>query len=75
MNLVGGGSESLADNSTFVVKPLEIEQSMKKVSASNCAGLSLSGLPVPTSVGWTDPNLGNRPPVTGPPAIIAGAKK
>ena len=75
VNLVGGGSESLADNATFVVKPLEIEQSMKKVSASNCAGLSLSGLPVPTSVGWTDPSLGTRPTVTGPPSIIAGAKK
>ena len=75
VNLVGGGSSNLSDNATFVVKPLEIEQSMKKVDASNCSGLNLAGLPVPKDVGWTDPELGNRPPVTGPPAIIAGAKK
>ena len=75
VNLVGGGSSNLSDNATFVVKPLEIEQSMKKVDASNCSGLNLAGLPLPTSADWIDPKLGDPPQVTGPPAIIAGAKK
>ena len=66
------------DSSTqYLVKPLEVEQTMRKTStASVCtdAGLSLGGVSLPDSEPYSDPNIGERPPVEGPPAVIAGAK-
>ena len=56
------------------MKPLEIEQSMKKVENSKCtdAGLELKDLSLPESTGWEDPTIGDKSTVTGPPAIVAG---
>jgi hypothetical protein len=67
------------DGSThYMVKPLEIEQSMKKASsASVCtaAGLSVGGMSLPDSSGFSDPtDIGLKPTVSGPPAVVAGAK-
>ena len=66
------------DGSTqYLVKPLEIEQTMRKASsASVCtdAGLSLGGVSLPDSEPYSDPDIGERPTVEGPPAVVAGAK-
>ncbi|MBC8259912.1 MAG: hypothetical protein H8E38_12905 [SAR324 cluster bacterium] len=62
----------------YVVKPLQIEQTMKKTSSvSVCtdAGLSLGGVSLPDSSNWTDPDIGTKPTVIGPPSVVAGAKK
>jgi hypothetical protein len=67
------------DGSThYMVKPLEIEQTMKKASSSSvctAAGLSVGGMSLPDSSGFSDPtDIGIKPPVSGPPAVVAGAK-
>ena len=66
------------DGSTeYVIKPLEIEQTMKKASsAATCtdAGLSLGTVSLPDSSGWVDPDIGDKPTVTGPPSVVAGEK-
>jgi hypothetical protein len=66
------------DGSTqYLVKPLQIEQTMKKTSsASVCtdAGLSIGSISLPDSEPYSDPDIGERPTVEGPPAIVAGAK-
>ena len=61
----------------YVIKPLEIEQTMKKASsASTCtsSGLSLGTVSLPDSSGWVDPDIGDKPTVTGPPSVVAGDK-
>ena len=67
-----------ADGSTqYIVKPLEIEQTMKKASsASVCtdAGLSFGDISLPDDSGYTAPDMDARPTVEGPPAIVAGSK-
>ena len=61
----------------YLVKPLDIEQTMKKASSSSvctAAGLSLGGLSLPDVSRYTDPDIGAKPTVEGPPAVVAGAK-
>jgi len=61
----------------YMVKPLDIEQTMKKASsdtACTAAGLSLGGLSLPDVSRYTDPDIGAKPSVSGPPAVVAGAK-
>jgi len=61
----------------YMVKPLEIEQTMKKASSSSvctAAGLSLGGMSLPDSSGYSEPDIGAKPSVSGPPAAVAGAK-
>jgi len=61
----------------YMVKPLDIEQTMKKASSSSvctAAGLSLGGLSLPDVSRYTDPDIGAKPSVSGPPAVVAGAK-
>ena len=45
-------------------------------SASTCtaAGLSLGTVSLPDSSGWVDPDLGDKPTVTGPPSVVGGDK-
>ena len=66
------------DGSTqYLVKPLQVEQTMRKTSsASVCtdAGLSFGTISLPDSEPYSDPDIGERPTVKGPPAIVAGAK-
>ena len=66
------------DGSTqYLVKPLEIEQTMRKTSSTSVctdAGLSLGGVSLPDSGPYTDPDIGEIPTVEGPPAVVAGAK-
>ena len=61
----------------YMVKPLDIEQTMKKASsdtACTAAGLSLGGLSLPDVSRYSDPDIGAKPSVSGPPAVVAGAK-
>ena len=66
------------DGSTqYLVKPLEVEQTMRKTSSTSVcadAGLSLGGVSLPDSEPYSDPDIGPRPTVEGPPAVVAGAK-
>ena len=72
-----------ADGSTnYIVKPLEIEQTMKKASsASVCtdagtdAGLAFGDISLPDSSGYTAPDMTAMPVVEGPPSVVGGVKK
>jgi hypothetical protein len=74
VTLAGGTTE-------YVVKPLEIEQTMPEASngTTDCTGanLSLGGVSLPDSSEWVDPVsiIGTIPTVTGPPKIVSGEKK
>ena len=65
----------------YVVKPLEIEQTMPEASgeASDCtgAGLSLGGVSLPSASDFVSPvsDVGTKPTITGPPTIVGGEKK
>jgi hypothetical protein len=62
----------------YVIKPLEMEQTMQMTSSpSVCtgAGLSLGGVTLPDSSDWIDPEIGAKPTVTGPPLVVSGEKK
>ena len=64
-----------ADGTTkYLVKPLEIEQTMKKASSASDCGLSFGDISLPDDSGYTAPEMDARPVVEGPPAIVAGSK-
>ena len=71
-----------ADGSTnYIVKPLEIEQTMKKASsASVCtdagtdAGLAFGDISLPDESGYTAPDMTAMPVVEGPPTVVGGVK-
>ena len=50
-------------------------QSTSSVTTCNEAGLLLGGVTLPDSSDWTDPEIGAKPPVTGPPLVVSGEKK
>ena len=59
----------------YVVKAVEKEQVLTVVGAGECAGLELPAdgeLTLPTEDGYTTPDIGTRPTVTDPPAVIEG---
>ena len=61
----------------YVIKPLEVEQTMQSASSTSVctdAGLSLGGVTLPDSSGWNDPEIGAEPTVTGPPSVVDGDK-
>jgi len=77
--IAAGSAASNASNSSteYVIKPLEIEQTMQAASsASACtdAGLSFGDLTLPDSSLWSEPGIGDKPTVTGPPSIVSGDK-
>lgn len=64
----------------YVVKPLEVEQTMPKTSSTSVctgAGLSLGGVSLPDVSEFVSPvdDVGTKPEVTGPPTIVGGEKK
>ncbi len=67
-----------ADGSTnYIVKPLEIEQTMRKASsASVCtdAGLAFGDISLPDESGYTAPEMTAMPTVEGPPTVVGGVK-
>jgi hypothetical protein len=73
-----GDVTQTADGSTnYIVKPLEIEQTMKKASsASVCknAGLAFGDISLPDSSGYTKPDMEVMPVVEGPPAVVGGVR-
>ena len=60
------------DSTPYVLKPLGMEQRMTMTDAANCAGLSLPSYGLPSSGGWQNPNIGDKPEVTNAPAVIGG---
>lgn len=62
-----------SNNTTeYIIKPLEMEQRMQSVAASNCSALTLTSYTLPDLSGYTDPNIGAEPTVTDAPAVIGG---
>jgi len=77
--IAAGSAATNASNSSveYVIKPLEIEQTLQAASsASVCtdAGLSFGNLTLPDSSLWSDPAIGDKPTVSGPPTIVSGDK-
>jgi hypothetical protein len=67
-----------ADGSTnYIVKPLEIEQTMRKASSAlvcDDAGLAFGDISLPDASGYTAPSMDAMPVVEGPPAVVGGVK-
>jgi len=64
---------------TYVIKPLDVEQSQKSVDEGACntvdSGLTLAAMPdtFPLNLeGWVDPAIGEMPAVVGAPKVISG---
>ena len=71
----GSLATQVKDGTTeYVIKPLEVEQTMQSATTSVCtnAGLSLGTVTVPDNSKWVDPDIGDKPDVTGPPKILSG---
>ncbi len=69
----GSLTKVTVDTTEYLVKPLELEQRMKKVDASNCSALSVASYPLPDlATEWTAPAIGTEPVVTVAPAVIGG---
>jgi len=70
---IADGTRMGPTGTEFVIRAREKEQSMSEVAASNCSGLAFGGLPFdwPTEADGT-PDIGTRPTVTDPPAVIGG---
>ena len=72
----GSLATQVKDGTTeYVIKPLEVEQTMVKASSTSVcenAGLSLGSVTVPDNSNWEDPDIGDRPTITGPPKILSG---
>lgn len=60
---------------SYLVKPLEVEQRMAKAPISSCNNIDvvdLKSLWPNLSTDWKDPDLGTEPEITDPPKVIAG---
>lgn len=60
---------------TYLVKPLEVEQRMAKAPQNACSGINvpnLQSLWPDLNQDWTDPDLGVEPEITAPPRVVAG---
>lgn len=68
----GSLTKVTVDTTEYLVKPLELEQRMKKDDAG-CSALSVTAYDLPDlATEWTDPALGAEPVVTSAPAVIGG---
>ena len=56
---------------SYLVKPLEIGQFMKRVS-SGCESLDITPYSLPSLSSWSDPAIGTEPTVSGAPAVVGG---
>ncbi len=80
--MIPTGSTVTPDNGTtlYYVKPLELEQTMKLVSAATCttAGLATNPYTLPSISDWSDPAIGTEPTtvagglISEAPAVIGG---
>ncbi|MCP4752626.1 MAG: hypothetical protein GY866_17195 [Proteobacteria bacterium] len=72
---IPAGSELTDVNNTsvsYVIKPLDMEQRMVVSVDANCASLSLPSFSLPSTEDWEDPAIGDKPDVSGAPAVIGG---
>ncbi|HEY3307968.1 MAG TPA: hypothetical protein VGJ93_05900 [Desulfuromonadaceae bacterium] len=67
-----GESVTGPNNTTYYVKPLQVEQRMKPAAPGACNNLTTTAYPLPALSTWTDPALGAEPSVTGPAKVIGG---
>jgi hypothetical protein len=68
----GSLTKVTVDATEYVVKPLQLEQRMKKDDAG-CTGLTTTSYTLPDlATDWTDPAIGTEPVVTSAPAVIGG---
>lgn len=77
--MIPEGAEVINGTASYYVKPLEVEQRMEKVEASNCSALTLTpySLPVMENGVWQEPDIGTEPTTAPPliseaPAVIGG---
>jgi len=70
---IANGAEATNASNTYYIKALEKSQMMRQDPAG-CADLSSSliSYSLPTLDEWRDPNIGDEPVVTSPPAVIGG---
>jgi hypothetical protein len=69
----GSLTKVTVDTTEYLVKPLELEQRMMPVDASNCSALSVASYTLPDlATEWTAPAIGTEPVVTAAPAVIGG---
>ncbi len=70
---IPNGATASDGTNTYYIKALEKSQRMKQDPAG-CSDLtaSLVSYTLPTIADWVDPNIGEEPSVTTPPAVIGG---
>ena len=70
---IPNGATATDGANTYLIKALEKSQRMRQDPAG-CADLaaSLGNYTLPTLTDWTDPNIGDEPALTTPPAVIGG---
>ena len=70
---IPNGATASDGTNTYYIKALEKSQRMKQDPAG-CSALSASlvSYTLPTIADWVDPNIGDEPSVTTPPAVIGG---
>ena len=78
--MIPAGAAVANNGTTYYVKPLEVEQTMKLVSAATCttAGLATTPYTLPSITNWSDPAIGTEPTtaaaglISEAPAVIGG---
>jgi len=69
----GSEVDDVVSATTYIVKPLEMEQRMKDTNDPGlCADIPLKSYSLPSLSDWADPNIGDEPVLEGPPAVIGG---
>ena len=69
----GSEVDDVVSATTYIVKPLEMEQRMKDTNNPGlCADIPLKSYSLPSLSDWADPNIGDEPVLEGPPAVIGG---
>ncbi|MGD0586194.1 MAG: hypothetical protein ABSA86_10555 [Oryzomonas sp.] len=71
-SIAAGESVTGPKNTTYYIKPLQVEQRMLPAPSGSCQSLTMTNYTLPTISAWTDPALGTEPSVTAPPAVIGG---
>jgi hypothetical protein len=68
----GSLTKVTVDTTEYLVKPLQLEQRMKKNDAG-CTGLTATSYTLPDlAADWADPAIGTEPDVTAAPAVVGG---
>jgi hypothetical protein len=72
--IAAGETVTGPSNTTYYVKPLQVEQRMLTAGAGACSSLTPSTYSLPDLSNWHDPALGTEPAVsiTGPAKVIGG---